>query len=60
VAADKEPKSSDDETRRRFEEALARKRGRAGAGSNPHEPGRGVVPQSNTKRQRTFRRKSGG
>ena len=49
-----------DDTRRRFEEALERKRGRAGAGRNPHDPGHTVVPQSNTKRQRTFRRKSGG
>jgi hypothetical protein len=49
-----------DDTRRRFEEALARKRGRAGGGGNPHDPGRTVVPQSNTKRQKTFRRKSGG
>ena len=60
VAADKPESSSDDETRRRFEEALARKRGRSGGTGNPHEPGRGVVPQSNTKRQKTFRRKSGG
>jgi len=64
VAADKEstnaPESAEDETRRRFEEALARKRGRTGSGGNPHDPGRSVVPQSNTKRQRTFRRKSGG
>ena len=55
-----EEKSAEDETKRRFEEALERKRGRGGAGGNPHDPGRTVVPQSNTKRQRTFRRKSGG
>ena len=61
MAADKSADTSeDDDTRRRFEEALARKRGRAGGGGNPHDPGRTVVPQSNTKRQRTFRRKSGG
>lgn len=50
----------DDETRRRFREALAHKHGETGAGGNPHEPGRTVAPTSNTKRQRTFRRKSGG
>jgi hypothetical protein len=49
-----------DEMRRRFEEALARKRDRGGDAGSPHDPGRTVVPQSNTKRQRTFRRKSGG
>jgi hypothetical protein len=59
VTADKQPENSDD-TRRRFEEALARKRARGGSGNAPHDPGRSVVPQSNTKRQRTFRRKSGG
>jgi hypothetical protein len=58
MAADKP--NADDETRRRFEEALARKRGRSGSGNSPHDPGRTVVPQSITKRQRTFRRKSGG
>jgi hypothetical protein len=60
MAADNAPSSADDETRKRFEEALARKRGRAGSNAAPHDPGRTVVPQSNTKRQRTFRRKSGG
>jgi len=52
--------SSEDEMRRRFQEALARKHGNHGQSGSPHEPGRAVVPQSNTKRQRTFRRKSGG
>jgi hypothetical protein len=60
AADDKTKETPDDETRRRFEEALARKRGRGASSGSPHEPGRGVVPQSNTKRQRTFRRKSGG
>jgi hypothetical protein len=52
--------SAEDDMRRRFEEALDRKRGKSDAGASPHDPGRTVVPQSNTKRQRTFRRKSGG
>jgi hypothetical protein len=60
MSEEKAPPRTDDDTRKRFEEALARKRDKSGAASNPHDPGRTVVPHSNDKRQRTFRRKSGG
>jgi len=56
-AADSE--SGTDETRRRFEEALARKRDRAGHGEGPHGGGKSVTQHADMKRQRTFRRKSG-
>lgn len=46
--------------RRLFLAALERKRGREGAGGRPHDPGHTVIPSSNTKRQRTFRRRAGG
>ena len=55
-AADDAP----DETRRRFEEALERKRHRAAHGDGPHGGGKSVTQHADMKRQRTFRRKSGG
>ncbi|HET7529997.1 MAG TPA: DUF5302 domain-containing protein [Mycobacteriales bacterium] len=48
-----------DETRRRFEEALERKRHRAAHGDGPHGGGKSVTQHADMKRQRTFRRKSG-
>jgi hypothetical protein len=56
-----EPENSSpaDETRRRFEEALERKRHRAGHGEGPHGGGKSVTQHADMKRQRTFRRKSG-
>lgn len=55
--ADKE--QPQDDAHRRFKEALDRKRAAHHLGAAPHEPGRAVVPSGNTKRQKTFRRKSG-
>ncbi len=52
-------KSTDDEMRRRYLEALERKRSGGPGGNNPHGPSRSSAPTSNDKRQRTFRRKSG-
>jgi hypothetical protein len=65
MAEDKKPDTDstdepEDETRRRFREALAHKHGHDSVGGSPHEPGRTIVPHTNDKRQRTFRRKSGG
>ena len=51
--------SAAEETRRRFEEALERKRHRAGHGEGPHGSGKAVTQHADMKRQRTFRRKSG-
>ena len=51
--------SGDDPTRQRFQEALARKRERESHAQATRESGRTALPHSNTKRQRTFRRKSG-
>lgn len=48
------------EQRRLFLAALERKRSRSGAGDQPHDPGHTVIPPSNTKRPRTFRRRAGG
>lgn len=59
MTSDDHDKRADDETRRRFEQALARKHARSRGGAVAHEPGRSPVPQGNDKRQRTFRRKSG-
>jgi hypothetical protein len=50
---------STDETRKRFEEALERKRHREGHGEGPHGGGKSVTQHADMKRQRTFRRKSG-
>lgn len=58
--SESKPQDEDDETRRRFREALERKHGERGAAAAPHEPGRPIAPHSNDKRQRTFRRKAGG
>jgi len=57
-AAD-QPSTEDDEARRKFQEALDRKRNREGHGSTPRDPGRSMLAHESTKRQRTFRRKSG-
>lgn len=54
---DDEP--STDDTRKRFEEALERKRQRSGHGEGPHGGGKSVTQHADMKRQRTFRRKSG-
>jgi len=54
-----QPDSADDENRRRFEEALERKRHRGGHGEGPHGAGKSVTQHADMKRQRTFRRKSG-
>ena len=51
--------SADDEMRRRYLEALERKRGGGPGGSNPHGPSKSAAPVTNEKHQRTFRRKSG-
>ncbi len=51
--------SKDDDARAKFRAALEKKTARTG-GSSPREPGKTVTPQDNTKRQKTFRRKSGG
>lgn len=57
---DDKPADPQDETRRKFQEALQRKRARGAGGSTPHGPARSAAPHENDKRQRTFRRKSGG
>ena len=49
----------DDDARRRFREALDRKRNREGHGSTPADPGKSMLAHESTKRQRQFRRKSG-
>jgi hypothetical protein len=55
-----EPRSGeDDETHRRFREALDRKRSGAGAHLGPHAEGGAHLKGSNTKHRREFRRKSG-
>lgn len=50
---------ADDEQRRRFQEALARKHGTTGAATTGHAGPRAMAPASNTARKRQFRRKSG-
>jgi hypothetical protein len=57
--ADSSADNAADDTRRRFEEALERKRHKAGHGEGPHGGGKSVTQQADMKRQRTFRRKSG-
>lgn len=54
-----EPKE-DDEIRRRFREAMARKEGKRLGGTAGHENDKKAAPVSNAKAQRMFRRKSGG
>ena len=50
-----------DDVRRRFREALERKQAKgAETGRSPGAAGKGAGPASNEKRQRQFRRKSGG
>lgn len=57
----RQPAASEDDLHRRFREALERKQAKGG---DPHGKagggGKGVGPASNDKRQRQFRRKSGG
>jgi phage-related baseplate assembly protein len=52
--------SADDAMRRRYREALERKHGSGPGANNSHTGPRAAAPTSNDKRQRTFRRKSGG
>lgn len=52
--------SSAADQRQLFRAALDRKRSRSGAGGQPRDPGHTVIPPSNTKRPRTFRRRAGG
>jgi Family of unknown function (DUF5302) len=51
--------ADDDETHRRFREALERKRASGGAHLGPHAEGGAHLKGSNTKHRREFRRKSG-
>jgi hypothetical protein len=53
------PSTSGDETRRKFQEALDRKRNREGHGGAPRDPNSSMLAHESKKRQRTFRRKSG-
>jgi Family of unknown function (DUF5302) len=48
-----------DAAKRRFKEALDRKRHREGHGEGAHGTGKSVTQHADMKRQRTFRRKSG-
>lgn len=50
----------DEETKRKFQEALARKQGEAHGAAGHRAAGSVAVPAGNTKHQRMFRRKSGG
>ena len=59
-ASEPQQDAQQEDARARFREALDKKKARGGGGSNPHDPGKVVVPGSNTKKQKTFRRKSGG
>jgi hypothetical protein len=52
--------SDDEAMRRRYREALERKRGGGPGADNAHGGPKSAAPTSNDKRQRTFRRKSGG
>jgi hypothetical protein len=55
------PEESEDEIRRKFREALNRKKAKGDAAPRGHlSAGQGVGPASNDKSQRQFRRKSGG
>jgi hypothetical protein len=55
------PAEDEDDLRRRFREALQRKHGSDSAPHRAqHGKGKGPEPSSNEKRQRQFRRKSGG
>jgi hypothetical protein len=53
------PDSSDDETRRKFREALERKKSSGGGHAGPLAGAKSGVKASNDKVQRQFRRKSG-
>jgi len=48
-----------DDAKRRFQEALERKRHRESHSDGPHGGGKSVTQHADMKRQRTFRRKSG-
>jgi hypothetical protein len=54
------PAEPGDDVRRRFREALERKRQGAAGGQAGHPNAQAHAPTSNDKRQRNFRRKSGG
>jgi hypothetical protein len=58
-APDSDADSAAEDNRRKFEEALERKRHRAAHGEGPHGGGKAVTQHADMKRQRTFRRKSG-
>lgn len=60
TAPDTANAAPDDDMRRRFREALERKHGNDSHGSSGHDSGKAPAPSSNEKRQRNFRRKSGG
>jgi len=55
-----QPGEPEDDVRRRFREALERKRRGPAAGQAGHPNAQAHAPTSNDKRQRNFRRKSGG
>ena len=55
-----EKTSLDDDTRRKFEEALSRKHGATAAAKGHRTAGNVHMPDGNAKTQRMFRRKSGG
>jgi hypothetical protein len=53
------PNNQDDETRRKFREALERKKSSGGGHAGPQAGNTGGLKASNDKVQRQFRRKSG-
>jgi hypothetical protein len=54
-----EPEPETDDARRRFREALERKKSASGGHLGPHAEGGQHLKGSNTRQQRQFRRKSG-
>jgi hypothetical protein len=54
-----ETATTEDDARRKFREALDRKRHRESHGAAPADSGRSLLAHESTKRQRQFRRKSG-
>jgi hypothetical protein len=56
---DEATNSQDDETRRKFREALERKKASGGTHAGPQAEGKSNVKGSSDKVQRQFRRKSG-
>jgi hypothetical protein len=57
--AESEPAEHEDETRRKFREALERKKAGHSEMHAEGNPNKGVRPARNDKQQREFRRKSG-